>query len=305
MVNSSKRIITEAKDFDRIYRSRLKGMNSILLSNDRVEKYFFKNPWRFGFSRIYAFKSIIDRFNEVVGRKTGQRILEVGCGNGWFSINANLDNQNEWECFDVSRMAIRVARYYAKKNKVLNIYNVFSVNDFKSKQKYEVIVCINTLHHFDNLNAFKKLVNSYLKKNGLIFLYDACPDRFNTNNAACVLIIELLLTELGLYYLKADVRGNIADMLEKILFEWKNETEDKKQSVNDHYYPTDYILNFLNKTFKKIQYSEHGGILIRLLGGLRIKHPEKIVKRLIEAEELLLKKGIISPHSYCFIGKRI
>jgi len=301
----NKRLSKEAKNFNRIYNSRFRNMRNILLDDDRVEGYFFKNPWRFGFSRRYAFNHIIEQFNELIGKKNCRDILEIGCGNGWFSINANLDNRNNWDCFDLSGKAINAARYYAAKNGVKNRYEVSSAEDFKSGKKYDVVVCVNALHHIVDLNTFKKNVDSYLKDKGSIFIYDVCPDRFSIYNAAHVLIIESLLGEFGAYYMRYSPAFNLEKKLERILLEWKNETDNKKQSVNDHSHSTDFILNFLEKNFKRIHYSEYGGILMRLLGGIRVKHPKKITAMLIKAEEILLKKKIISPYCYCFIGRKM
>ena len=110
----------ESKDFDKIYTDRFANMKSIMLDDERVEDYYYKNPWRYGFSRHYAFQQIIDSFKKVVANRPGNslKILEIGCGNGWFSINININNEFRFTSIDVSQEAINNATIYAKQNNI-------------------------------------------------------------------------------------------------------------------------------------------------------------------------------------------
>jgi len=62
MVKNKQSLIKEAEDFDNINKERYENVKSILIDNDRIETYYFKNPWRYNFSRKYAFGRIIDDF---------------------------------------------------------------------------------------------------------------------------------------------------------------------------------------------------------------------------------------------------
>jgi len=63
------RLSKEAKDFDKINKERFKHVKSILINDERVEDYFYKNPWRYDFSRKYAFENIIKEFEKIKKRK--------------------------------------------------------------------------------------------------------------------------------------------------------------------------------------------------------------------------------------------
>jgi 2-polyprenyl-3-methyl-5-hydroxy-6-metoxy-1,4-benzoquinol methylase len=306
MVRQIDNLRNEAKAFDGVYKERFKRMESILLDDDRIEDYFYKNPWRYGFSRRYAFNRIIEQFNRVIPQKPGLSILEIGCGNGWFSINANISNKNKWDCFDVSLGAITTSRLYAKRYQSTNAYRVASLENFRSRKKYDVIACVNTLHHIRDLTDFSKTINTYLKHDGLIFIHDVSPDYFGMRNASYVLTIQLLLSLTGQFY-QSDTPGNdFQKNIGRIIQEWQNETEDVKQSVNDHVRGTDDILAFLNRSFRKIHYSANaGGILMRLLGGIRGENSEAIGNMLINLENYLLEQQLISPYTYCFVAKQL
>ena len=152
----------EARDFDLINKERSKNIKSILIDNERLEDYFYKNPWRYDFSRKYAFGNIIEEFKRITN-KDGLNILDIGFGNGWFSINANLENKNYWECIDISTEAISTAEIYRNKFAInKNSYYINSLENFKSNKQYDIITCINTLHHLTNLDIFCSKIKKYL-----------------------------------------------------------------------------------------------------------------------------------------------
>ena len=143
-------------------------------------------------------------------------------------------------------------------------------------------------------------------KNKKIFISDVSPDLFlETNGLFVLLIMTILRFTKNIYYFEDLKISNINLELEKIIFEWQNETDNLDQSYHDHYHSTQEIVNFLKDNFSGILYKEYGGILMRLLGGLRgkISLLKELSEKLIGFEKLLLDKKIIGPYSYTFIGK--
>jgi 2-polyprenyl-3-methyl-5-hydroxy-6-metoxy-1,4-benzoquinol methylase len=297
----------EAKDFDFINKERGKNMKSILLNDDRIENYFYKNPWRYKFSRDYAFNYVINEFQSVQKWEKKLNILDIGCGNGWFSLNANLTNKDSWDCIDISKEAINIANVY--KNKLCidkNTYFINSIENFKSKKKYDIITCVNSLHHINNLELFILKIKKYLKKEGRVFIYDVSSDKFSKVNASFILLIRIILESTkNIYYFEKFKDLDIDIKLKKIVYEWQNETEGGKQSIHDHFNSTHKIISYLTNSFEQVYFKKGGGILTRLLGGLRgnIISIEKLANQLIYFEELLIKEKIIQPYFYTYIGK--
>jgi 2-polyprenyl-3-methyl-5-hydroxy-6-metoxy-1,4-benzoquinol methylase len=296
----------EREDFNKIYSQRFLHMKSILLNDDRVEEYFYNNPWRYSFSRQYAFESIIDRFHALVDkrqRNTPVRVLEIGCGNGWFSINANKDNTYKFTSIDISPEATAIAIKYAEKAGVTN--NEYLTSDFESlhvAHRYDMVVCINSLHHFVDLDLLCTKVNEHMTDEGRLFICDVCPDEFGVENAGYVLTIENLLSAANAFYKNST--ENSQERLLNILNEWRNETNDSKQSLHDHFHSTKDILCVLRKSFVEQSYAGYGGILSRILGGIRGDQCESIGRQLIKLEEVLLINKLIKPYSYCFVGSK-
>jgi len=301
-------LTTEARDFDLIYRKRAKAVRSVLVGGRRVERYFYKNPWRYDFSRSYAFGTVLQEFQNLA-RVTHKKIevLEIGCGNGWFSLNANLDNHNSWDCVDISSGAIRVANRFKDKLKVVkNKYFIGGIESFTAEKKYDIIACVNTLHHLTDLRLFYKRTKELLKPNGRIFISDVSSDLFSEQNAFCVLLTRTILeVTRGIYYFEEARTNDMERTLEKIVYEWKNETDDGAQSVHDHFNSTPKIMSFLRAKFRCMYFRTHGGILMRLLGGLRGNSVamQRLAKRLMNVEELMLRRKMIKPYTYTFVGK--
>ncbi|MFA5089587.1 MAG: class I SAM-dependent methyltransferase [Candidatus Omnitrophota bacterium] len=312
MVNlkkSSKNLKKEADDFNSIYKKRFHNLKSILINKDkRVEDYFIKNPWRYEFSRNYAFGGIIRDFKQFKkNRGSSLHILDVGCGNGWFSLNANGDNRDYWDCIDISKEAIKTANKFKKELKITkNEYHLKSLEDFSSNEEYDIVSCVHTLHHFTDLDVFYKKVRMYLKKEGMIFIQDVSPEQFSETNAGFVLLIkEILKLTDNIRFVPDSKALGLSARLQHTIYEWRNETDNLAQSHHDHWHSSKRILAFLRKRFIEVFYKETGGMMMRLLGGLRGEMPrlERMAQQLIALEKLLLDRKIIKPYGYTFIGK--
>lgn len=298
----------EAKEFDAINDERSKNIQSIIVFDDRVESYFYKNTWRYPITRDYAFGTVLNQFSELIkNEKNELNILEIGCGNGWFSINANLKNKHKWFSFDISKVAIDNANKSKEKYGLTkNNYAVESLENFATNEKFDYVVCVNSLHHLTDLELFYTKVRQYLKPEGKLFINDVCSDYFDTNNAILVLIIRTILQETEKINYFEKFRTNDFDkQIEGLLLEWQNETDDIKQSVHDHAHTSDEILWILNNQFMKIDYKLNSSFLMRLLGGLRGKNEdiENLIKQLIRIEKSLLERKLVQPYTYTFIGK--
>jgi 2-polyprenyl-3-methyl-5-hydroxy-6-metoxy-1,4-benzoquinol methylase len=105
------------------------------------------------------------------------RALDIGCGSGWLSLEL-ARNGSEVDAIDISNKRIEIAKEYLKKNNFLKDfgsihYQVKDINKINlEKNKYESVVCWDTLHHIPNIErVIKKICNS-LKINGYFIIYD-------------------------------------------------------------------------------------------------------------------------------------
>lgn len=187
-----------------------------------------------------------------------------------------------------------------------NVYSVKSFEDFQENKKYDIIICVNTLHHLLDLELFYTKIKEHLKQDGKIFIHDVCSDLFSEINGVFVLFLRTILRYTdNIKYFEKFKNENLNNRLDNIVLEWQNETEDTKQSYNDHCHSTEEIIDFITGKFTEILYKQYGGILMRLLSGLRgeVSNLEKLSEKLIEIENFLLHKKIIKPYTYTFIGQ--
>ncbi len=101
------------------------------------------------------------------------KILDVACGPGLLSKEIAQRSDN-FEVFgiDISKHAIELAKKNCKKFKnvkfkIGNVYKLPFANEY-----FDLIICKDSIHHFDDLNSCLKELRRVTKKNGYIYLQD-------------------------------------------------------------------------------------------------------------------------------------
>ena len=156
---------------------------------------YYKKTWPY---LIYRNPFVIKMLNKI---SEGDRVLELGCYNGWFSLEMARKGANV-EAYDISQVSIGVAKkYYGKCKKIEKLtgsisYHIADLNypNFPNNN-YDKIVIRNVLHHLINLDLLYKKLFSILKPKGLILIDDALPVRK----------FEALITGVLLFILPTDI----------------------------------------------------------------------------------------------------
>jgi 2-polyprenyl-3-methyl-5-hydroxy-6-metoxy-1,4-benzoquinol methylase len=230
----------QPRNFDDVY-SQDDYLEKSILSYDKNRKYRIK---RFGLERIKILKNY---------KKKG-KLLDFGCGTGWFLEGA----KDHFESFGVE-YSDSIRKWLLEK---FNIKTFKTLNSIKS-EKFDIITAFDVIEHvpdpLDLLNNLKKK----LKKNGIILIYTPNFDSlgFNylglNNNLLCPpnhlfyfnkKSFDFMCKKINLKIVETQYRGlDVGDIYAMI-----NENGDKK------------IANFLNQNstlFQKfldnIGYSNH------------------------------------------------
>ena len=99
----------------------------------------------------------------------GLSILDIGCGGGLLSEPMNKLGA-EVTAIDASEKNINVAKIHSKKNNLNINYLCTSPENFKVKEKFDVILNMEIIEHVEDVDLFLKSCSKLLKKNGIMFV---------------------------------------------------------------------------------------------------------------------------------------
>ncbi len=132
----------------------------------------FKPLHKFNPIRIsYIKDNIMSSFNLKNNNKPLKKIkiLDIGCGGGLL-CEPMLRMGAEVIGIDASNKNINIAKLHAKKNNLDIKYICTSPENFKTKEKFDVILNMEIVEHVDDIDLFLKSSSKLLKRNGLMFI---------------------------------------------------------------------------------------------------------------------------------------
>jgi 2-polyprenyl-3-methyl-5-hydroxy-6-metoxy-1,4-benzoquinol methylase len=105
----------------------------------------------------------------LLGKKTS--LLDVGCGAGWFSLNAAYHRRCQTIGIDFNEVAINRARDVAQELGVSAAFEVADLFLFNNPVRYDLVVSLGVLHHTNDCNAaLDRLCRNYVKPGGHVFV---------------------------------------------------------------------------------------------------------------------------------------
>ena len=121
--------------------------------------------------KLNDLSGIYSSLEEIIKTNNYQNILEVGCGTGFWINRISKDGRNIFGC-DLSTGMLKEADN-SKNNCSLFCANA---NQLPIKtQKFDLIYCVNALHHFPNKKSFISGSKKLLTKNGSLCIYGIDP----------------------------------------------------------------------------------------------------------------------------------
>jgi ubiquinone/menaquinone biosynthesis C-methylase UbiE len=116
-------------------------------------------------------KNITRFLNHLSKRERGLKILDIGCGNGFFT-NLMTEKKNKVFGVDVNLTELKQAAL-AFTNPDIHWYYADILNDTLPEQKFDLITFCTSFHYFENPQLLLKTCFSLLKKNGEIHIIDS------------------------------------------------------------------------------------------------------------------------------------
>jgi len=247
--------------------------------------------------------SALDTYHFVRGAIKGskQKILEVGCGNGYLSLEMARDG-HEVTGLDLSEDAIQVAergrdQFNLEKSTPGLLYYAcadFNVWEAPLGYSFDVIVFNRSLHHVIGLEHAIAKAKKLLKEGGLIICQEYAYDRLDDNTAWWLHQTQRLLFLSGHY------------------------CEDQAQSAEAacdswHMHARHHGLNVYEKmslalgvSFHQLSFEWVPYLFVYIGNGLCNLSPEQgraMITFLRDSEKVMIEKGLIQAVGFRFVGK--
>ncbi|WP_158600022.1 class I SAM-dependent methyltransferase [Azospirillum cavernae] len=176
--------------------------------------YFYKSFWRDPhFANLFVGWSV-DRYLQLLSDRCGpgQRILDVGCGPGYVSLELARAGHHVTG-IDISEANIDIARQTLAQNPW---HEGFGSLDYQItplhavKGCWDVVLFSVSLHHMPDVAAAVAHAHTLVRPSGWLLTWEPCHDRFTERDAATVALVRTLLALTGHWYEPADI-ANLTD----------------------------------------------------------------------------------------------
>jgi ubiquinone/menaquinone biosynthesis C-methylase UbiE len=158
-----------------------------MMENSRGDQIIvsWHNKIEFGFIRfvhetLYAlFVNPYDRLNKA-GLKAGQKVLEVGCGPGFFTISAAkiVGDKGFVYALDLNPFAVEHIRRKVERSGLRNVQVVFAdaIKTGLPGESIDVAFLFSVIHAFPDVGEVMKEMHRVLKTNGIIAIQTGWPE---------------------------------------------------------------------------------------------------------------------------------
>lgn len=279
--------------------------------------YFYKSFWRDPhFARLYlgGYLDIMLGFLRRHG-KPALRILDVGCGPGYYSLEFARAGHHVTG-IDISSKAIEAARTALAAGPVESgfgslDYQVLSLEDMKGT--FDAVTFTGVIHHFPDPDQVLRQARELLVPGGLLVCLEPCHERWEDQDAAVVALIRGLLAATGHWYepqlvksLGSDAGWQVYTDEVRTEYVTERDPQERGQSPNDNACSGVQILESLKRHFSELEYQDGVSFMYRVLGGLRgpdaVVHP--IADLLAGFDRYAVRRGFLRPNAYLWAGQK-
>jgi 2-polyprenyl-3-methyl-5-hydroxy-6-metoxy-1,4-benzoquinol methylase len=155
------------------------------------------DPWNFINSSIDLVrrKIFLQHLADAFDQLPIKNVLDVGCGEGYLTLDLAQTYDVNIDAFDISENAIQYAK---QKNSAANIsYFAADLRDFETEKKYDLVICEEALYYLNDIErkqAVQKF-HSLLKDNSFFKFSDISIGRYGDWYYFSIEDIQNLFTE--------------------------------------------------------------------------------------------------------------
>ena len=256
-------------------------------------------------------KSALDTYHFVKAMipKTSQSILEIGCGNGYLTLELARDG-HAVVGLDTSSDILAVAEHTRKAHPKTTGFGaleyicadieIWPVNE----GRFDIIVLNRTLHHLHNFQAILAKIQWLLKPNGLLICQDYAYDRLDHQTANWVYAMQRLLFLGDLSTKDPVITTNESLSIKALQTGWFGKAEKREHRLNRY--------EEMVHAFQMFFHQQHAYwvpyLFVYIIGnGICPVSPEKeraLITFLRDLEEHLIAIGTIQATGFRYVGTR-
>ncbi|OLE70701.1 hypothetical protein AUF78_05520 [archaeon 13_1_20CM_2_51_12] len=262
------------------------------------------SPWRQPYLAELTFGEMFRLVNRLVpGHK--QRILEVGCGRGYLSLELARRGHDllgidvNAETVKIAKQAMNTDPYNSERGRL-----EYEVSDFgvwkSADRKFDFVVFNRSLHHIPHPGKVLEKVQSLLGPKGRVICVEYAYDKFDRRSAAWFYHIRRILEQARWFRSDKKLSNDLKASVNQVREEWL--APARKEHLNrfeDMYRP-------LKRLFDLKHFSWEPYIFWDIIMDMRIPSTDTemaFARSLSAMERALIERDAISPVLFCFKGE--
>ena len=282
--------------------------------------YFYLSPFRRKYTANLSLGPYVDfTISELDKHRNVNRILDVGCGTGWYSLELARKGY-DITAIDLSDYNIELAKETynkaLKKEKMGHIeYMSGDFGSFEFRERtFDCVTSIGAFHHMKEIEDIIRKAKSLLNTGGLIISIEPVPENINMIEASVIALIRILLSSMGCWYDDLgsfDSIKQIESYVEDCKREyqsWSDKTEAGNQSPMNNSTSGKDILACLRNNFIEINYESSFLWSQRIIGGIRSSTEgknENMAKVITLLDRYFIENKLLKPMGFFWSGKSI
>lgn len=232
-----------------------------------------------------------------------QRILEIGCGNGYLSLELARDG-HEVIGLDKSKEIIEMAERTRAAHPITPgfgklIYECADIGIWEAARgSFDIIIVNRTLHHLHHLQPALAKMKHLLSSTGLFICQDYAYDRLNDQTASWMYSMQQLLFLSGLYNEDPALTANNAQSIESLRTAWFQKSDHRLNRYED-------MFQVFHATFHEQMTSWVPYLFVYIANGIRSATPEQehsFITFLRDMEQYLIERESIQAVGFRYVG---
>ncbi len=308
----------EQQHFDKLTQTRAEHGFIPDLDNMRDCDFFFLSPFRRKALANLSLRPWSEFRIQCLLRHLprGSRVLDVGCGTGWFSLELARAGFAVTG-IDFSETSIELAKKTYQDAGPASIagsleYIAADLECWEGPPEFfDAVSYVGLLHHIENPGLLIRRIKKALKAEHYFVCMEPLAENFGASECAFALLVRTLLAASGAWFEELPVPETASefdvrmDDIRNEYVEWADKTERHQSPHNNASLGSD-ILSCIEEEYEILEKQDCITLFQRIIGGIRLGDDDKnlaLAKFIRSMEEHLLQKGVLKPGAFNVFGK--